>query len=352
MIVLVKHYFRSIIINAQLLLGILFIGCANDRNQFTIEGNTMGTTYSIKFVTSSNEIDVDLIEEGIDSILWQVNKQMSTWDPESEISKFNSWKSEKPYSVSEPLINVIGHSMDISRKTNGLFDITVYELMRLWGFGPNPKYEMPKNDEIKSVLNKTGYEKITINNGTLIKSQKDIKLDLNAIGKGYGVDFVFDYVVGKGLDDVFVEIGGEVRCSGKNRKNRNWTIGIEDPLVNGTDNNGLCAILHLDGGAVATSGNYRNIVDLDGEVLGHTISPETGFPIQNDVLSVTVLSESCMIADAWATALMVMNYKTGYEMVENDPEIDAIWIIKDERNRRYVSMSGQIDIRELIYPFK
>jgi len=123
-------------------------------------------------------------------------------------------------------------------------------------------------------------------------------------------------------------------------------------LVYGNDNNGLCAILHLDGVAVATSGNYRNIVDLDGEVLGHTINPETGFPIQTDVLSVTVLSESCMIADAWATALMVMNYETGYEMVNNDPEIDAIWIIKDERDHRYVSMSGQIDIRELIYPFK
>ena len=96
---------------------------------------------------------IDLIEEGIDSILWQVNKQMSTWDPESEISKFNAWKSEKPYSVSEPLINVINHSMDISRKTNGLFDITVYELMRLWGFGPNPKYEMPKNDVTKISYN-------------------------------------------------------------------------------------------------------------------------------------------------------------------------------------------------------
>ena len=352
MIVLVKHCFRSIIINAQLLLGILFIGCGNDRAQFTIEGNTMGTTYSIKFVTSGIKINVDLIEEGIDSILWQVNKQMSTWDPESEISKFNAWKSEKPYSVSEPLVNIINHSMDISRKTNGFFDITVYELMRLWGFGPNPKHGMPKNDEIKSVLNKTGYDKITIKNGTLIKSQKDIKLDLNAIGKGYGVDHVFDYVVGEGLDDVFVEIGGEVRCSGKNRKNRNWTIGIEDPLVYVNDKNDLCAVLHLDGGAVATSGNYRNIVDLDGEVLGHTINPKTGFPIQTDVLSVTVLSESCMIADAWATALMVMNYEIGYEMVNNDPEIDAIWIIKDERDHRYVSMSGQIDIRELIYPFK
>ena len=352
MIVLAKYYYRSIIINAQLLLGILFIGCGNDRDQFTIEGNTMGTTYSIKFVISGNKIDVDLIEEGIDSILWQVNNQMSTWDPESEISKFNAWKSEEPYPVSEPLVNIINHSMDISSKTNGLFDITVYELMRLWGFGPNPKHGMPKNDEIKSVLNKTGYDKIIIKNGTLIKSQKDIKLDLNAIGKGYGVDHVFDYVVGEGLDDVFVEIGGEVRCSGKNRKNKNWTIGIEDPLVYVNDNNDLCAILHLDGGAVATSGNYRNIVDLDGEVLGHTINPKSGFPIQSDVLSVTVLSESCMIADAWATALMVMNYETGYEMVNNDPEIDAIWIIKDERDHRYVSMSGQIDIRELIYPFK
>ena len=355
MIVLANIYLKSIALKARPLLGflLLFIGCGIERNQFTIDGSTMGTTYSVKFVTSINAIDIESIETGIDSLLDQLNKQMSTWDPKSEISLFNSWKSLEPYPVSEPLIKVINSAIDVSRKTDGLFDITVYELMRLWGFGPNPKSGMPDNIEITSALNRSGYRKITINNETLVKSDKSIKIDLNAIAKGYGVDKVFAYVKARGYDDIFVEIGGEVRCSGKNRNNQKWTIGIEDPLAFDSNDNDLCAILHLDDGSVATSGNYRNIVNIDGEILGHTINPKTGLPIQTDVLSVTVLSESCMIADAWATALMVMDYQTGYAKVNNVPEIDAVWIIRDSENgNRYVSKSGNMEIKELKYPFK
>jgi len=355
MIVLANINLKAISLKARPLLGFLlfFSGCGNERNQFTINGNTMGTTYSIKFVSSTTNIDIESIESGIDSLLNQLNKQMSTWDPKSEISLFNSWKSLEPYPVSEALLKVMNGAIDISRKTDGLFDITVYELMRLWGFGPNPKSGMPDNNEIISALNRSGYGKITIKNETLIKSNKSIKVDLNAIAKGYGVDKVFAYVRTKGYKDIFVEIGGEVRCSGKNRNNRKWTIGIEDPLVFDSNDNDFCAILHLDDGSVATSGNYRNIVNLDGEILGHTINPKTGFPIQTDVLSVTVLSESCMIADAWATALMVMDYEIGYEKVNNNPEIDAVWIMKDsEDGNRYVSKSGNMEIKELKYLIK
>ena len=217
MIVLANINLKAISLKARPLLGFLlfFSGCGNERNQFTINGNTMGTTYSIKFVSSTTNINIESIESGIDSLLNQLNKQMSTWDPKSEISLFNSWKSLEPYPVSEALLKVMNGAIDISRKTDGLFDITVYELMRLWGFGPNPKSGMPDNNEIISALNRSGYGKITIKNETLIKSDKSIKVDLNAIAKGYGVDKVFAYVRTKGYEDIFVEIGGEVRCSGK-----------------------------------------------------------------------------------------------------------------------------------------
>ncbi|MFL2983407.1 MAG: FAD:protein FMN transferase [Candidatus Neomarinimicrobiota bacterium] len=355
MTVLANNHLKFSFSRAQLLLGFLlfWISCSNQKKQYIISGNTMGTTYSIKLVSALNDINIRLIEKDIDSLLININKQMSTWDPKSEISMFNSWKSLEPYTVSDDLIYVIDHSIDISRKTNGLFDITVYDLMSIWGFGPSPRLSFPDNYQIAQVLKNSGYENIRVVNKNLIKNNKKIKLDLNAIAKGYAVDKVFELLLLKDFDNIFVEIGGEVRLKGKNIKNQNWSIGIEDPIKNGFTQNEISAILYLNSGSVATSGNYRNIVSLDGEILGHTINPKTGIPIQTDVLSVTVLSESCMKSDAWATALMVMDYETGYKKVESESDIDAIWIVKDAKDgERYFSMSGAIKINKMLYPIK
>ena len=137
----------------------------------------------------------------------------------------------------------------------------------------------------------------------------------------------------------------------KNIKNKNWSIGVEDPSDDGNYQKKISAIISVANGAIATSGNYRNIVDLDGEILGHTINPQTGFPIQTDVLSVSVLSNSCMESDAWATALMAMNHQTGFSMVESQSNIDAVWILIDNYDgKRYFSKSGDIDIKKIIYP--
>ena len=151
---------------------------------------------------------------------------------------------------------------------------------------------------------------------------------------------------------MFVEIGGEVRFSGRNRRNQNWSIGIEDPMINGMTQDEIAAILSFSKNAIATSGNYRNIVNLDGELLGHTINPKTGFPVQTDVISVTVLSQSCMVADAWATALMVMDHDTGYAKVEDESDIDAVWILKDNNEKRYFSISGDVTMKKMKYSIK
>ncbi len=355
MIVSANKYLRFSFFRAQLLLGFLLFltNCIHDKNQYFINGNTMGTTYTIKLVLSSNEINIEKIKNEIDTLLTNLNKQMSIWDSKSEISMFNSWKSSEPYTVSDGLINVIDNSINISKKTDGLFDFTVYDLMRIWGFGPNPKSGIPNNNLVEKVLQNTGYENIRIINKKLVKTNEKIKLDLNAIAKGYGVDKVFELLSLKGFENIFVEIGGEVRSSGKNRKNQRWSIGIEDPSKNNITQNEISAILYMNDGAVATSGNYRNIVNLDGKILGHTINPKTGYPIQTDVLSVTVLSESCMKSDAWATALMVMNHAAGYKKVESNPDINAVWIVQDAKDgKRYFSSSGNIKINKMIYPIK
>ena len=335
------------------MLGFLlfFIRCADIENQYTISGKTMGTTYLVKIITPNNNYEIGSIEKSIDSLLIQLNKQMSTWDPESEISQFNSWNSKVPFAVSNDFLNVVKKSITISKNTGGLFDPTVFDLMSLWGFGPNPRSGFPDMKDVHRVLEHTGIGKIEITDSVLVKSNKGCKLDLNAIAKGYGVDKTFNLLNQKGFKNIFVEIGGEVKCSGKNIKNKNWSIGIEDPSDDGNYEKKISAIISVPNGAIATSGNYRNIVDLDGEILGHTINPQTGFPIQTDVLSVSVLSNSCMESDAWATALMAMNHQTGFALVENQSNINAVWILVDNYDgKRYFSMSGDIDIKKMIYP--
>ena len=335
------------------MLGFLlfFIRCADIENQYTISGNTMGTTYLVKIITPDNNYEIGSIEKSIDSLLIQLNKQMSTWDPESEISKFNEWNSKVPFAVSNDFLNVVKKSITISKNTGGLFDPTVFDLMSLWGFGPNPRSGFPDMEDVNRVLEHTGIGQIEITDSVLVKRNKRCKLDLNAIAKGYGVDKTFNLLNQKGFNNIFVEIGGEVKCSGKNIKNKSWSIGIEDPIDDGNYEKKISAIISVPNGAIATSGNYRNIVDLDGEILGHTINPQTGFPIQTDVLSVSVLSNSCMESDAWATALMAMNHQTGFALVENQSNINAVWILVDNYDgKRYFSMSGDIDIKKMIYP--
>ncbi|SVA98367.1 uncharacterized protein METZ01_LOCUS151221, partial [marine metagenome] len=289
------------------------------------------------------------IEDGIDSILTEVNRQMSTWDPNSEISQFNLTHSTEPYVISESFRMVVKEALDVSEKTDGFFDITVFDLMGIWGFGPDPNSGIPDQKQIETVLSFTGHEKINVTEKTIIKKHPETKLDLNAIAKGYAVDEVFHFLKSRGYTDLFVEIGGEVQCSGRNQRNKYWSIGIENPSGGNKSNQIFAAIVHSDGEAVATSGNYRNFIELDGEILGHTINPKTGYPIRTNVLSVTVLSNTCMVADAWATALMVMDYETGLQKVTENPYIKAVWILDEKDGSRVVAKSVGVKIDDSIY---
>jgi thiamine biosynthesis lipoprotein len=309
----------------------------------------MGTTYSIKAIPIEKNMDTQILKIGIDSVLFSLDKQMSTWDPNSEISQFNLTHSTEPYVISESFRMVVKEALDVSEKTDGFFDITVFDLMGIWGFGPDPNSGIPDQKQVETVLSYTGYEKISVTDKAVIKEHPQTKLDLNAIAKGYAVDEVFHFLQSKGFTDLFVEIGGEVQCSGRNQLNKSWSIGIENPSGGNTSNQIFAGIVYLDDGAVATSGNYRNVVDLNGNTLGHTINPKTGYPIQTNVLSVTVLSNSCMVADAWATALMVMDYETGLKRVTENSDIKAIWILDKKDGSRYIAKSVGTKIDDSIY---
>ncbi len=354
MIALAKYLIKNKLFKAQPLLGflLLFTGCDKDSSVIHYQGETMGTTYSIKIIHDNNKIINSSLKIKIDSLLAKINKQMSTWDPNSEVSSFNKWNSLEPYKISKSVMNVVKNSMIISEKTDGLFDITVFDLMSLWGFGPHPKTGPPKYEEINMILSFTGYKKVRSENGRLIKTNPNLKIDLNAIAKGYGVDEVFKFLRTNGHNNIFVEIGGEVRCSGNNKNNQDWSIGLENPTGYDINQKKFSAILHPKHYGIATSGNYRNIVDMDGEILGHTINPKTGYPIQTDVLSVTVLAPSTMLADGWATALMVMDYASGSKLVDENSEIMAIWILGNGKDKRSIALSDGVDIMNPIYNIK
>lgn len=332
MIVLVRFLKYKYKFKAQCILGFLFFLCSCSQSRYLSEfnGKTMGTTYSIKII-SDYIIDKQNISYQIDSLLLEINNQMSTWDLNSEISKFNLNHSDTLIDLSSDFFAVVKEAIKISSKTEGAFDITIFDLMSLWGFGPNPKTGIPENNQIKDVLNITGWKKIILDNGNIRKLNPNIKLDLNAIAKGYGVDKVHQEIIDLGFKDIFVEIGGEVKCSGKNNYNKKWRVGIENPNILDND---IIAIVNLNNKAMATSGNYRNFIDLEGTVLGHTIDPRIGLPIRSNILSATVISSSCIKADAWATALMVLDYKNGKEKIKSDIDLDAIWVL-DKGNGNY-----------------
>ena len=336
MIVLVSSYFIKQFIKAQLILGFLFLfhSCSVRYDSYTIYGDTMGTTFLIKLVFNDNSLDKRKIEDSIDSIFFNLNQQMSTWIKESEISLFNKKMSLQPQKISDDFFYVLKQGQLIHQKSGGLFDYTIFPIMDLWGFGPlvNKEKKIPNGDEIKEVLDYVGADKIQLNYPYIKKLHPKLQLDLNAIAKGYAVDKIYDWLSDKGFSNIFVEIGGEIRCGGINKSNNPWLVGIEAPLVDSLPGKKIASKTILKNEALATSGNYRNFRIENNRVINHTFNPISGLPVETNVLSVSVKSDECLIADAWATALMVLPYEEGMEKVKNNEAIEALWVILEDNN--------------------
>ena len=271
----------------------------------SINGLTMGTSYSIKIVPNENELDKNTLHTHIEKILADVNQAMSTYISDSELSLFNQSKVTDWQVLSEDLFRVIEHGNQVSLVSHGAFDITIGPLVNLWGFGPDPyTREIPSDSVIQSIKQHTGYEKLNFDATTqrISKSDPVVRIDLSGIAKGFAVDKIAQYLNELGITDYLVEIGGELIGKGTNAKQQAWQIGIEqaNPLQRSVQR-----IVGLDNIAMATSGDYRNYFENDGIRYSHTIDPETGKPISHTLAAVTVLHSSAMHADALATAFMV-----------------------------------------------
>ena len=325
---------------AQLWLGffvliILFSGCKKQNQTITINGNTMGTTYSIKIIDKLPQtIDIKNVKSKIDSVLQVVNQQMSTYIPDSEISRFNQLTSKDWFTISTDFYDVIVTAQEISRLTNGAFDITVGPIVDLWGFSGDltqTTWQPPSNKEVEKVLQSIGFRNIAVGKNSIKKYNPDTKIDLNAIAKGYGVDVVFELIKDMGYTDILVEIGGEVSCSGFNGKGEFWKIGIDKPILDVLPGMELQTVISLDNQALATSGDYRNYFEFNGELFSHMIDPTTGYPTKNAVASVSVTAPNCITADALATALMVMGLD-GIKLINLMEAVEGMLIIRTDNN--------------------
>lgn len=289
-------------------------------------GYAMGTSYSIKVVTSLSKSRS--LQVRTESALADINQRMSTYLSRSDLSKFSELGVEEFLKVDPKTTEVVEKALSIAKITDGFFDPTVAPLVDLWGFGPSPRLtEPPSEDLIRSVLSQVGYNAIAVD---LIDSRLSKKaprsLDLSAIAKGYAVDQIADMLDAENVSSYLIEVGGEMRFKGVKPSGQKWQIAIEkpDPLTREA-----FEILAFDSLAVATSGDYRNFYELDGQRYSHTINPKTGYPVQHNLASVTVVMSTAMEADAYATAFMVMGADRAFELAERE-SIAAYFILHSD----------------------
>lgn len=284
-----------------------------------IEGHTMGTSYHVTYFDRQNRD----FKKSIDSLLVVVNRSINTYDSSSEITVFNTGKSFRfklPF-----LFPLLKKSHEVYEASSHAFDPTVMPLVNAWGFGP-AREAMPDSTRVDSLRQLVGFSKILFNQDSVWKTDPRIQLDFGGIGQGYGADVITDFLKGEGIKNMLVELGGEGRACGINLKSQKpWQLGIVDP--NSTrENQFLKAYVTLTDRSYTTAGSYFNYYEIDGRKYAHTIDPATGYPAQNELLSVSVFATDCTTADAWDTALMAMGKDKAVALLEQHPEIDALLI--------------------------
>ena len=279
-----------------LLLFLLIVSCKQEPINTKLVGPVFGTSYSVIYDSKIN------YEKQFDSLFYVINKSMSTYIPNSDISRLNR---NETFKIDNHFKKVLEKSREVYTKTNGAFDPTIGAVVNAWDFGPEEKTVRLDSIKVDSIMAFVGLDKIKINNNTIIKPENAF-LDFNAIAKGYGVDVIANFLESKNVFNYLVEIGGEIRSKGKNAvKNTPWTVGLDQPRFDGGQS--VLKAIELQDCGMATSGTYRKFkVDKNGNRYAHIIDTKTGYPSKTNILSVSVIAEDCMTADAYATTFQAM----------------------------------------------
>lgn len=309
-----------------MLTPLALAACNSGQSFFDLTGLTMGTTYRVVAVNTPASIGESDLRNAIDGALAQVNVQMSNWDSQSEISKINAYAGAEVIPVSAELDVVMQAAAQVNSQSHGAFDTTMGPLIDLWGFGAAGEQPMPSTDQITTAQALSGHHNtLNVAPGTVQKTNPDAQIYLAAIGKGYGADHVGRALESLGVADYMVEIGGDLYASGRNPDGLPWQIGIETPNAH---DRGVMDVVGLSGLGLASSGDYRNYFEVDGERYSHVIDPTTGRPITHRTASATVLAENGMLADAWATAMLILGRDRGLEIAA-EQDIAVMFVERD-----------------------
>ena len=322
-----KKIQRNFLWIALLVLGTIWILARHNRTiPFQIDnGLIFGTVYKVTYQYDDN------LKEEIEAALKRFDGSLSPFNDTATITRVNHNEDFVPDTF---FINVFRRSMEISKETDGAFDITVAPLANAWGFGFK-KGTFPDSAMIDSLQEITGYTKVKLSaEGKILKQDPRIMLSCSAIAKGYAVDVIAQLLEQKGIRNFMVDIGGEIVVRGENPKKGLWRIGINKPVDDSLSvNQEIQTVLNISNIGMATSGNYRNYYYKDGKKYAHTIDPRTGYPVQHSILSATVIARDCMSADAYATAFMVMGLEEAEKFANAHPDIDACFIYSDENGK-------------------
>ena len=320
---------------------LLNFSCSQEKNyNAQIKGNTMGTYYFIEVIDVPIELKIKNIELEVKNTLKKANKILSNWDKDSEISIINKTNKTTAIKISDELNEVFKTAKEINAKSNGFFDLTLDPIIELWGFGYKNKQKqiIPKDNQIKNILSLIGQKsflEMNFDNNELIKKNKDIKINLSSIGKGYGIDLIGKKLDQLGINNYIINIGGDILTKGYNSKKENWVIGIENPNLK---EKLIKEIVNLTNKGLATSGDYKNFFTNDGKRYSHIINPKTGKPIMHSTKSVTVIHENSMKADGWATAFLALGSLEGLKIADKE-KIAVLFI--DEIDNKFIKFKSR-----------
>jgi thiamine biosynthesis lipoprotein len=288
-----------------LLLLPILAGCSRSPEVVKLSGGTMGTTWHVTYVVPAQAPPQGDIQAGIEARLEAVNASMSTYRTDSEISVVNGLPTGTWIGVSAPFYAVLSAALQVGSASEGAYDVTVGPLVDLWGFGPDPGPQaIPAPAQLESALAGVGQDHLRLDgDARSVMKLADVRLDFSSLAKGYAVDEIAHWLQQEGIGRYLVEVGGEMRVAGLSPRDDPWRVAIEQPDPGGR---GVAAAIELTDVAVATSGDYRNFFELEGRRYSHSIDPRTGYPAAHELVSVTVVHPSAMLADAWATALTVL----------------------------------------------
>lgn len=309
---------QTLMISVLLLFS--FFVQRKEQQQYTLRGYAQGTDYSIKYFAESPLVS----GAEVDSILLKIDSSMSLYKSYSLISKFNS--ATKALSIDSHFMRVINKSFEIYEATQGKFDITVAPLVQAWGFGPKPIAVFPDSARIKELLKNVGMNLLGVQGNELFKKQPGVQIDLNGIAQGYSVDVVADYLLQKGIHCFVVEIGGEIRMKGPKPDGTALRVGIEGPGLNEQSEPQLRHVISFNEGAVTTSGNYRKYLQAGGKKISHLINPKTGYPLDNQLISVTLYAKDALTADGYDNAVMAMSVEQALAFVSAKKNMEAYLI--------------------------